>query len=56
MAEKDVVYALQLLHTVQVKRECINFASFTNKKFNDLSRKEKQQIWNNYLNNISKKL
>jgi hypothetical protein len=52
MAEKDVVYALQLLHTVQVKRECINFASFTNEKFNQLSPKEKQKLWNKYINNI----
>ena len=50
MAEKDVVYALQLLHTVQIKRECIAFGSFINKKFHKLTPKEKQKLWNQYLN------
>jgi hypothetical protein len=50
MAEKDVVYALELLHTVQIKREAIEFASFIDKEFSELPKKEKEKVWQKYLN------
>jgi hypothetical protein len=50
MAEKDVVYALDLLHTVQIKREAIGFASFINKSYNQLPEKVKERLWHEYLN------
>ncbi len=50
MAEKDVVYALELLHTVQIKRECLEFASFVDKKFKNLTKPEKDKLWVKYLN------
>tara|TARA_R100000908_G_scaffold60680_1_gene38166 strand:- start:763 stop:918 length:156 start_codon:yes stop_codon:yes gene_type:complete len=49
MSEKDVVYALELLHTVQIKRESIGFASFIDKKFNKLSKTDKEKLWQEYL-------
>jgi len=51
MSEKDVVYALELLHTVQIKRESIGFASFIDEKFNKLSKKDKEKLWQEYLDN-----
>ena len=50
MAEKDVVYALELLHTVQTKRECLGFASFIDEKFKNLTKLEKDKLWVKYLN------
>jgi hypothetical protein len=50
MAEKDVVYALELLHTVQIKRECLEFASFVDKKFKNLTKEAKEKLWAKYLN------
>lgn len=50
MAEKDVTYALNLLHTVQIKREAVEFASFVDTQFKELSKKEKELIWIKYLN------
>lgn len=49
MSEKDVVYALELLHTVQIKRECLGFASFVDEKFNNLTKLEKDKLWAKYL-------
>ncbi len=49
MAEKDVVHALELLHTVQIKRECLEFASFIDKKFKNLTKQEKDKLWVKYL-------
>lgn len=49
MSEKDVVYALQMLHVVQIKREAIEFASYINKQFSKLPKKEKERIWYKYL-------
>ena len=46
MSEKDVVYALELLHIVQIKRESIGFASFIDKKFNKLSKTDKEKLLN----------
>ncbi len=50
MSEKDVVYALELLHIVQIKREAIGFASFVDKQFKELSKRDKELLWNKYLN------
>ena len=50
MAEKDVVYALKLLHAVQIKRECLGFASFVDEKFKNLTKPEKDKLWAKYLN------
>ena len=50
MAEKDVIYALELLHTVQIKRECLGFASFVDEKFKNLTKLEKDKLWVKYLN------
>tara|TARA_Y100000389_G_C17001030_1_gene289506 strand:- start:309 stop:464 length:156 start_codon:yes stop_codon:yes gene_type:complete len=49
MSEKDVVYALELLHTVQIKRECLGFAAFVDKKFKNLTKLEKDKLWQEYL-------
>jgi hypothetical protein len=49
MAEKDVAYALELLHTVQIKRECLGFASFVDEKFKNLTKLEKDKLWVKYL-------
>lgn len=49
MAEKDVIYALELLHTVQIKRECLEFASFVDEKFKNLTKQEKNKLWVKYL-------
>jgi hypothetical protein len=49
MTEKDVVYALELLHTVQIKRECLGFASFVDEKFKNLTKLEKEKLWEKYL-------
>lgn len=49
MSEKDVVYALELLRAVQIKREAIEFASFVDKDFSKLSAKEKEKVWQEYL-------
>lgn len=49
MSEKDVVYALELLHTVQIKRECLGFTSFVDEKFNNLTKLEKDKLWAKYL-------
>ena len=49
MSEKDVVYALELLHTIQIKRECLGFAEFVDEKFNNLTREEKDKLWVKYL-------
>lgn len=49
MSEKDVVYALQLLHTVQIKRECLTFASFVDEHFSKLSKEDKDKLWYKYL-------
>ena len=50
MSEKDVVYALGLLHTVQIKREAIGFASFIDEKFQNLIKEDKDKLWQKYLN------
>ncbi len=50
MSEKDVVYALELLHTIQIKREAIGFASFVDKQFKEISKKDKELLWKKYLN------
>jgi len=50
MAEKDVIYALELLHTVQIKREAISFASFVGKEYSKLPKKDKEKLWQKYLN------
>ena len=49
MSEKDVIYALELLHTVQIKREALSFASFVDEKFKNLNKKEKDKLWAKYL-------
>ena len=49
MTEKDVVYGLELLHTVQIKREAIEFASFIDEKFKNLTKLEKDKLWEKYL-------
>lgn len=49
MAEKDVIYALELLHTVQIKKECLEFASFVDEKFTSLSKETKEKLWQEYL-------
>lgn len=49
MSEKDVVYALELLHTIQIKRECLGFVEFVDEKFNNLTREEKDKLWVKYL-------
>jgi hypothetical protein len=54
MSEKDVVYALELLHTIQIKREAILFASFVDKKFSNLSKEDKDKLWTEYLKYIKK--
>ena len=49
MAEKDVIYALELLHTIQIKRECLGFTTFVDKKFKNLTKIEKDKLWAKYL-------
>lgn len=49
MSEKDVMYARELLHTVQIKRECLEFASFVDEKFTSLSKETKEKLWQEYL-------
>tara|TARA_Y100000389_G_C17368672_1_gene467773 strand:- start:723 stop:881 length:159 start_codon:yes stop_codon:yes gene_type:complete len=49
MAEKDVIYGLELLHTIQIKREAIAFASFVDAKFKSLTKLEKDKLWEKYL-------
>jgi hypothetical protein len=51
MSEKDVVYATNLLHTVQIKREAIEFASFVHQSFRKLSKEKKDKLWIEYLKN-----
>jgi len=50
MSEKDVVYALQMLHIIQSKKNAILFAEYLNKDFNCLAQKEKEKIYQKYLN------
>ncbi len=50
MSEKDVVYALELLNTVQIKREAIEFASFVDNVFKSLNKRDKERLWAMYLN------
>ena len=53
MSEKDVVYALQMLHVIQSKKNAIEFADFVSKKnsrFCLLSKREEEKIYNEYLN------
>ena len=54
MSEKDVVYALELLHTVQLKREALDFASFVHQNFRKLSKEDKDKLWTEYLKHIKK--
>ena len=49
MSEKDVVYALELLHTVQLKREALDCASFVHQNFRKLSKESKDKLWKEYL-------
>lgn len=49
MSEKDVMYARELLHAVQIKRECLEFASFVDEKFKNLTKQEKDKLWAKYL-------
>ena len=49
MAEKDVVYALELLHTIQIKREAIQFASFVNDGYSQMSKSDRERVWQEYL-------
>jgi hypothetical protein len=49
MADKDVIYALELLHTVQLKRESLGFASFVYQNFRKLSKEDKDKLWAEYL-------
>lgn len=49
MAEKDVIYALELLHKIQIKREALGFASFVYKHFSNLSKEDKDKLWVKYL-------
>ena len=54
MAEKDVIYGLELLHTIQIKRECLGFATYVSKivkdkKFKDLTKLEKDKLWSKYI-------
>jgi hypothetical protein len=49
MSEKDVTYALELLHTVQIKREALSFASFVDEHFSNLSKEDKDKLWIEYL-------
>jgi len=49
MSEKDVVYGLELLHAVKIKREAIEFASFVDAEFKNLTKLEKDKLWEKYL-------
>mgnify|MGYP003981316167 CR=1 FL=1 len=49
MSEKDVVYALKLLHTVQIKKEAIGFASFVDRQFKELAKEDKELLWRKYI-------
>ena len=49
MAEKDVVYALELLHTIQIKREAIQFASFVNEGYSQMNKSDRERVWQEYL-------
>jgi len=49
MAEKDVIYALELLHAVQIKREALGFAAFIDEHFSNLSKEDKDKLWVKYL-------
>ncbi|MBP01298.1 MAG: hypothetical protein CMM25_00600 [Rhodospirillaceae bacterium] len=53
MSEKDVVYALELLHTVQIKREALGFASFVDEHFSNLSKEDKDKLWTEYLKPVN---
>jgi hypothetical protein len=49
MSEKDVIYAVKLLHTVQIKREAISFAETVCNTFNNLNKEQKNKVWYQYL-------
>ena len=55
MSEKDVMYARELLHTIQIKREAIAFAYFVSNDaeyddFWSMSKEHQERIWQEYLN------
>ena len=55
MSEKDVVYALQMLHVIQSKKNAILFAEFVSNDqvFDDfwsMSKEHQENIYQQYLN------
>ena len=55
MSEKDVMYARELLHTIQIKREAIAFAKFVSNDpvFDDfwsMSKEHQEKIYQQFLN------
>ena len=55
MSEKDVVYALQMLHVIQSKKNAILFAEFVSnyQVFDDfwsMSKEHQENIYQQYLN------
>jgi len=50
MSEKDVVYALQMLHVIQSKKNAISFAEYLDENFSRFARIEKDKIYQKYLN------
>jgi len=51
MSEKDVVYALQMLHVIQSKKNAIAFVEYLDKKnsiFCLLSKGEQEKIYNEF--------
>jgi hypothetical protein len=55
MSEKDVVYALQMLHVIQSKKNAILFAEFVSNDqvFDDfwsMSKEHQEKIYQQYLN------
>ena len=50
MSEKDVVYALQMLHVIQSKKNAIAFVEYLDKNFSQLTKEKKDKIYQKYLN------
>ena len=50
MSEKDVVYALQMLHVIQSKKNAIAFVEYLDKNFSQLTKEKKDKLYQKYLN------
>jgi len=54
MSEKDVVYAIQMLHVIQAKKNAIEFAGFISEKFSLLSKADKEKIYMEFMHKANK--